>query len=281
MAPSTYSIAACDLERAEWGVAVQSKFLAVGALCAWAEPGIGAIATQAWVNPRFGPEGLRLLRDGLSARQTVERLVTEDSGRERRQLGVVDDSGGAYAYTGAKCAGWAGSRAGPDYAVQGNILVSDATVDAMAAAFVSTVRRPLAERLLESLKAGQAAGGDRRGQQAARLYVVKRGAGYGGGDVLVDLRVDDHREPITELERLFALHQLYFGKTPAHEWLTVDDGLRAELHRRLSALGYTSGDLAHDLEAWAGVENLEERVQGVDSLDPVVLAQLRQASSWA
>ncbi len=280
MAPSTYSIAACDLERAEWGVAVQSKFLAVGALCVWAEPGVGAVATQAWVNPWFGPDGLRLLREGFSARETVDRLITEDSGRERRQLGVVDQTGGTHAFTGAECAEWAGSRAGPGYTVQGNILVSDATVDTMAATFVNTARRPLAERLLESLKAGQAAGGDRRGQQAARLYVVKRGAGYGGGDALVDLRVDDHPEPISELERLFGLHQLYFGKTPDHKWLTVDEELRAELRDRLRALGYASGDLAQDLESWAGVENLEERVRGIDGLDPVVLAQLRQASSW-
>lgn len=281
MAPSTFSIAACDLERAEWGVAVQSKFLAVGALCAWAEPEVGAVATQAWVNPSFGPDGLRLLREGLTARETVDRLIAEDNGRDRRQLGVVDGAGGAHAYTGAQCPEWAGSRTGPGYAAQGNILVSEATVNAMAASFQTLAGRPLAERLLESLKAGQAAGGDRRGQQAARLYVVKGGAGYGGGDILVDLRVDDHREPIQELERLLELHRLYFGQTPDREWLTVDDELRAELRDRLGALGYASGDLASDLETWAGIENLEERVRGVDRVDPVVLTQLRRDPSPA
>lgn len=277
MAPSTYSIAACDIERAEWGVAVQSKFLAVGALCVWAEPEVGAVATQAWINPSFGPNGLGLLREGLTANQTVERLIAEDEGRDRRQVGVVDRAGGTHAYTGAECAEWAGSRTGPSYAIQGNILVSEATVEAMAAKFLATAPRPLAQRLLESLKAGQAAGGDRRGQQAARLLVVKRGAGYGGGDVLVDLRVDDHTQPLAELERLLNLHSLYFGKTPDQEWLPVDDALRAELGRRLGVLGYATGDLVRDLEGWAGVENLEERVRGVDRLDPVVLEQLRGA----
>src|SRR5256885_8347845 len=119
MAPSTFSIAACDLRHGEWGVAIQSKFLAVGALCAWAEPEVGALATQGWVNPSFGPEGLRLLRDGLGARETVERLVAQDSGRQRRQLGVVDSAGEAHAHTGAECAQWAGSRTGSCYAIQG------------------------------------------------------------------------------------------------------------------------------------------------------------------
>lgn len=149
-------IAACDLERAEWGVAVQSRFLAVGALCAWAEPGVGAVATQAWINPSFGPEGLRLLRDGSSAGEAVDRLIASDGGHAQRQLGVVDRAGNARTFTGAACPDWAGGRTGAGYAVQGNILVSEATVEAMADAFVATLGRLLAERPLGSLKAGQA-----------------------------------------------------------------------------------------------------------------------------
>ena len=190
---ATYSIVACDLDARQWGVAVQSKFLAAGALVPWAEPGVGAIATQAYANPRYGPEGLALLREGLAADEVVARLTAADDGRESRQLGVVDGQGRSATFTGAECYDWAGGRTGAGYAAQGNILVSEATVDAIAVAFEGSAGQPLAERLLESLAAGQAAGGDRRGQQAAGLLVVEREGGYAGlSDVLVDLRVDDH-----------------------------------------------------------------------------------------
>jgi len=273
--PSTYSIVACDLARDEWGIAVQSKFLAVGSLVCWAEAGVGAIATQAWMNPAYGPDGLALLRQGAAAEAVVERLTSADPGRAQRQLGVVDGRGAPASYTGSGCLDWAGSRTGDGYAAQGNILVSQATVDAMADAFDARAGEPLAERLLESLAAGQAAGGDRRGQQSGALIVACSGAGYGGCDVAVDLRVDDHPEPVTELGRLLGLHSLYFGKTPVEEWLPVTDELETELAAKLAELGYASGDLAADLEGWAGFANLEERISGAAKIDPVVLGELR------
>jgi uncharacterized Ntn-hydrolase superfamily protein len=275
MAPSTYSIVACDLEAGQWGVAVQSKFLAVGSLVAWAEPHVGAIATQAYANPRYGPDGLARLREGCAAEQVVERLTSADEGREHRQLGVVDGRGRGSTYTGSACFEWAGGRTGPGYAAQGNILVSAATVDALAETFEGSAGKPLAERLLDCLAAAQAAGGDRRGQQSAALLVVERDGGYGGlSDVLVDLRVDDHERPIAELARLYGLHQAIFGKTPQQQWIEVDDALADELRGRLARLGY-DGDLAEAFARWAGNENLEERIDGVERIDPVVLEELR------
>jgi uncharacterized Ntn-hydrolase superfamily protein len=272
---STYSIVACDLEAREWGVAVQSKFLAVGAAVPAAEPEVGAIATQAWANLAYRPQGLALLREGYSAADAVRKVVGGDDGRAHRQLGVVDAHGRAATYTGSECLAWAGGTTGPGYAAQGNILVSDATVEALATTFEGTRGQPLAERLLACLAAAQAAGGDRRGQQSAALLVVRKEGGYGGtSDAAVDLRVDDHSDPIEELERIYRLHDLLFGQTPDDEWLDVDAGLRAELGERLAALGY-DGDLDDALAAWAGTENLEERVRGADRIDPVVLEQLR------
>jgi uncharacterized Ntn-hydrolase superfamily protein len=272
---STYSICACDLERREWGVAVQSKFLAVGSLVGWAEPEVGAVATQAFANPRYGPEGLAQLREGRSAEEVVARLTEADEGRDERQLGVVDAAGEGATYTGSKCFEWAGGRTGAGYAAQGNILVSGDTVDALAETFEQAAG-PLAERLVACLRAAERAGGDRRGRQSAALLVVKKDAGYAGlSDVLVDLRVDDHPEPIAELERLLALHELYFGQTPDDEWLDVDEELEAELRGRLERLGYT-GSLDEAFRAWTGTENLEDRVRGVTRIDPVVLAELRR-----
>src|SRR5436853_7226185 len=195
---ATYSICACDLEAGQWGVATQSKFLAVGAVVPWAAPGVGAIATQAYANPRYGPDGLKLLAAGSSAQEVVEALTAADDDRDHRQLGVVDSAGGSATYTGAECMGWAGGLSGPGFAAQGNILVGEETVAALATTFTATDGRPLAERLLECLAAAQAAGGDRRGQQSAALLVVEQDGGYAGmSDTLVDLRVDDHHEPIS------------------------------------------------------------------------------------
>jgi uncharacterized Ntn-hydrolase superfamily protein len=272
---STYSIVACDLEAREWGVGVQSKFLAVGAAVPAAEPEVGAIATQAWANLAYRPDGLRLLREGYAAEEVVRTLVGADDGREHRQVGAVDAHGRAATYTGAECLEWAGGTTGPGYAAQGNILVSEATVDALASAFVGSAGRPLAERLLACLAAAEAAGGDRRGRQSAALLVVRKDGGYGGtSDVAVDLRVDDHPHPVEELERIYRIHDLLFGQTPDDEWLDVDAELGTELHERLAALGY-DGELEDALAAWAGTENLEERVRGADRIDPVVLGELR------
>jgi len=268
---STYSLVACDLDRGEWGVAVQSKFLAVGSVVPWAEPEVGAVATQAYANPRYGPDGLALLRQGLSADEVVKRLTEADDGRNERQLGVVDAAGHGATFTGSGCNEWAGGRAGPGYAAQGNILVSGETVDALAETFEAS-SGPLGQRLLTSLAAGQAAGGDSRGQQSAALLVVKRDGGYAGlSDALLDLRIDDHEAPIEELRRLQALHDQLFGQTPRDRWLAIDDELRAEIDERLSALGYER------LEDWAGVANLEERIDGNDEIDPVVLHELRRS----
>jgi uncharacterized Ntn-hydrolase superfamily protein len=273
---ATFSIAACDLEAKQWGVATQSKFLGVGSVVPWAEPHVGAIATQAFANPRYGPDGLALLREGLSADEVVRRLTAADDGRDHRQLGVVDSGGRSATYTGSECMEWAGGRTGPCYAAQGNILVSAETVDAIAETFERTARDSLAERLLDCLDAAQAAGGDRRGQQAAALLVVERDAGYASlSDAVVDLRVDDHERPLEELRRIYGLHQAIFGKTPSEEWLDVDDGLAEELRGRLARLGY-EGELHDAFFTWAGRENLEERIDGVERVDPVVLEELRR-----
>lgn len=273
---ATFSICACDLQAGQWGVATQSKFLAVGSVVPWAEPHVGAIATQSYANPRYGPGGLDLLRQGLSAPEVVERLTAADEDREHRQLGVVDAAGRSATFTGSECHAWAGGRAGLSYAVQGNILVSEATVAALESTFNGSAGRPLAERLVDCLAAAQAAGGDSRGQQSSALLVVERDAGYGKlSDTLVDLRVDDHERPIEELRRLYDLHQAIFGKTPRDEWIPVDEPLQAELAERLARLGY-DGELSESFFRWAGNENLEERVDGVETVDPVVLEELRR-----
>jgi uncharacterized Ntn-hydrolase superfamily protein len=272
---ATYSIVACDLEAGQWGVATQSKFLAVGSVVPWAEANVGAVATQSYANPSYGPDGLRLLRDGLSAEDAVTRLTDADQGRKQRQLGIVDGGGGAATYTGSGCHAWAGGRTGPCFAAQGNILVSGETVDALAETFQATAGRPLAERLLDCLAAAQAAGGDKRGQQSAALLVVEENAGYAGlSDTLIDLRVDDDTGPIEELRRLYGLHQGLFGRTPREEWIEIDEGLATELRERLARLGYDE-ELPAAFARWSGSENLEERVDGIARIDPVVLRKLR------
>jgi len=271
---ATYSIVACDLEAQQWGVSVQSKFLSVGSVVPWAEPHVGAIATQAYANPRYGPNGLQLLREGLSAQEVVDRLTGEDEGRDQRQLGVVDGEGNAATYTGRECMDWAGGRTGTNYAAQGNILVSTETVDALAETFESSTG-PLASRLIDCLAAAQAAGGDSRGQQSSALLVVQRDGGYAGmSDVVVELRVEDHERPIEELRRIYTLHDEIFGVTPKDKWLPVGDGLAAELRERLASLGY-EGELEDAFTSWTGKENLEDRVDGIEQIDPVVLDALR------
>ena len=276
---ATYSIVACDLDAQQWGVAVQSKFLAVGSVVPWAEPGVGAVATQSYANPRYGPDGLTLLRDGKSPQETIDSLTAADKDRDHRQVGIVDAQGRGATFTGSSCHDWAGGRTGDGYAAQGNILVSAATVDALATTFEANGHLELPERLIECLAAAQAAGGDRRGQQSASLLVVEKNAGYANlSDTVVDLRVDDHERPVAELRRIYALHRELFGVTPEEDWVNVDDGLRAELRERLTTLGY-DGDLPLAFDDWAGAANLEERVNGVDRIDPIVLDALRRASA--
>jgi uncharacterized Ntn-hydrolase superfamily protein len=272
---ATYSIVACDLEAGQWGVAVQSKFLSVGSVVPWAEPQVGAVATQAYANPRYGPQGLEKLRAGKSAQAVVDELTQADEGRSQRQLGVVDAQGGSATFTGEECLDWAGGRTGEGYAAQGNILVSGETVDALAETFEGSAGERLAERLLACLAAAQAAGGDSRGQQSASLLVVERDGGYAGlSDVLVDLRVDDHERPIEELHRIYELHKEIYEATPREKWIDVDEALAAEMSKRLAKLGY-EGELADAFARWAGTQNLEERIDGVEAVDPVVLEELR------
>ena len=276
---ATYSIVACDRDAGQWGVGVQSKFLAVGSVVPWAEPHVGAVATQSYANPRYGPDGLALLRAGLSAEEVVTKLTSADADRAQRQVGIVDGEGRAATFSGDECHDWAGGRTGEGYAAQGNILVSEATVDALAFTFERNAHLELADRLVECLAAAQAAGGDRRGQQSAALLVVEKNAGYAKlSDTVVDLRVDDHPHPVAELRRLLELHRELFGATPHEDWLDIDDELSAELRDRLARLGYDA-ELATALADWAGTENLEERVDGVDRIDPVVLAALRKQTA--
>jgi uncharacterized Ntn-hydrolase superfamily protein len=270
----TYSIAAWDPAASQWGVAVQSKFLSVGSVVPWAVPGVGAIATQAYANPQYGPSGLALLREGLSAEAVVDRLVGADDGRDERQLGIVDAEGRAAAWTGRGCHDWAGHRTGDGYAAQGNILVSRETVDALAETFEGSAAKPLPLRLLDCLQAAQAAGGDRRGQQSASLLIVQPDGGYAGlSDLACDLRVDDHARPIDELARLYTLHDRLFGVTPDEEWLPLEGELAQEVQKRVERAGYQT------LHEWAGVANLEERVRDEPRIDPVVLEALREDTS--
>ncbi len=202
---TTFSIVGRDPENGDLGVAVQSKFFAVGAVVPWARAGVGAIATQSWTNTTYGSKGLKLLEDGLNAQQALDQLVDSDDGRSQRQVGIIDADGKVANYTGDECLEWAGAHSGGDYSAQGNLLVSGAVVDAMGQAFEET-EGELAEKLMAALIAGQEKGGDRRGQQAAALLVVRENGGEGGfNDRYIDLRVDDHKQPIKELRRLLKI----------------------------------------------------------------------------
>jgi uncharacterized Ntn-hydrolase superfamily protein len=258
-----------------WGVAVASKFLAVGAVVPAAAAGVGALATQAFANLGYRPSGIAHLSEGLTAQDVVDALTAADEDRDQRQVGVVDATGRSATYTGSRCLPWSGGVTGPPdqggYAIQGNLLTGRDVVAAMEHAWqVSDPATGLAHRLLAALQAGDLAGGDRRGRQSAALLVVAAGGGYGGGsDVVVDLRVDDHPDPTAELARLLELHHLYFGRP--EETLPLEGALALEVGERLSRLGYAT------LEDWAGVENFEERM--VDgAIDVLVLQQLRAAT---
>ena len=252
----------------QWGVAVASKFLAVGAAVPAARWGVGAVATQSFANLAYRPDGLRMLAEGRTAQQALDALTDADELREQRQAGIVDRAGGAATFTGSQCHSWAGGRTGDGWAAQGNILTGPEVVDALAETFEKT-DGSLSARLAAALLAGDRAGGDRRGRQSAVLLVVSESGGYGGGsDVLVDLRVDDHPDHVLELQRLLDLHTLYFGKP--EETLPLEGALADEVAAKLNALGYK------DLGDWAGVENYEERmVPG--AIDVLVLQKLREA----
>lgn len=281
----TFSIVATNADRSRFGVAVASKFLAVGAAVPAARIGAGALATQAWANTAYKADGLALLTNGANARETVATLTKNDPKREQRQLGVVDAHGSSATYTGGECPDWAGGLSGEGYAIQGNILAGSRVVALMEEAWLgSDPAEPLARRLLAALAAGDAAGGDKRGRQSAALYVVSEDGGYGGGDdVLVDLRVDDHEAPIPELTRLLGIHDMIFGKPDPKDLMELSGALAEEVRSLLGAQGYIAGgvttaELDRVLAGWAGAENLEERlVPG--RLDPVVLEHLRRLNN--
>ena len=202
---TTFSIVGRDPENGDLGVAVQSKFFAVGAVVPWAKADVGAVATQSWANPTYGPKGLNLLENGLTAQEALDRLIADDDGRSQRQVGIIDASGNVANYTGDGCLEWAGVCSGENYSAQGNLLADKVVVEAMGKAF-ETTEGELAEKLMAALIAGQRAGGDRRGQQAAALLVVRENGGDGGfNDRYIDLRVDDHKQPIKELHRLMKI----------------------------------------------------------------------------
>ncbi|MDP9343763.1 MAG: DUF1028 domain-containing protein [Actinomycetota bacterium] len=271
----TFSIAAVDVEANEVGVAVQSKFLAAGAIVPWARGGVGAVATQALADVTFGPRGLDLLAEGLEPEAVVDRLLEGDPQREQRQVGVVDAAGRVATFTGAECFEWAGGLSGPGFACQGNILASAEVVAAMAEAFQAAAG-PLAERLVQALRAGQRAGGDRRGQEAAGLVVACPGGGYGGNhDRYIDLRVDHHDQPIEELARLLDLHHLYFERP--REVLEADGEVEDEIRSNLERLArlHPGQDLWDALSDYMGWANLEERWVGRGRIDPRVLEYLR------
>jgi len=264
---STFSIVAYDPDAQEWGIAVQSKFLAVGAVVPWAEAGVGAVATQAHANVSFGPHGLALMAQGLSAQQALDQLVAEDEGRARRQVGLVDAQGLAATFTGHECNAWAGGLTGTYFAAQGNILVSGATVEAMAKTF-EEAQGELADRLVTALAAGQAAGGDRRGRQSAAVLVVRSEGGYGGcNDRYLDLRVDDDPAPIERLRALVDLHHLFFKPPTPGEMVPLEGELAREMQRVLQWAGYYDGTITGEYDAptraamrdLIGNENFEER----------------------
>ncbi|TMC93588.1 MAG: DUF1028 domain-containing protein [Chloroflexi bacterium] len=283
----TFSIVARDPQAGESGIAVQSKFLAVGAVVPWAKAGVGAIATQSWANTSYGPRGLELLASGLSVQETLAQLIGEDDGRASRQVGIVGVDGQPATFTGDQCFPWAGGQVGEHYTCQGNILVGEDTVLAMARTFEQTTGR-LCDRLVAALAAGQAAGGDSRGQQSAALLVVRQGGGYGGfNDRFIDLRIDDHPQPINELKRILQLHKLYLFPPDPADILVIDHDVARELQQLLTVLGDYQGAISGSYDEvtrtafrkFSGRENLEERWFEDARVDRTVLEFLRQKAN--
>ncbi|MDH5506828.1 MAG: DUF1028 domain-containing protein [Anaerolineae bacterium] len=282
---ATFSIVAYDAHRAEWGVAVQSKFLAVGAVVSWARAGAGAVATQSYANLAYGPDGLDHMQSGASAEETIQALTMADEGRASRQVGMVDKDGRAASFTGEDCHAWAGHIVGEGFACQGNILIPG-TVEAMAARFEQARQGAgeLADWLVDALAAGQEAGGDSRGRQSAAVLVVREAGGYGGNnDRYLDLRVDDDPYPIARLKKLVETHHLFFGVADPADLLPVAD-VAAELQGMLLRTGHYAGPengifdeaTRQSLRALVGIENLEERWTGEgDTIDRKVIEFLR------
>lgn len=279
---ATFSIVGADPRTGEVGVAVQSKFLAVGSVVPWAKANVGAVATQSWANTSYGPRGLELLEQGLSPEEVIEALVADDEGKSLRQVAIINANGEASAFTGDECYDWAGHKVGRNHSAQGNILVSEETVTAMSETF-EQAEGTLAERLIEALAAAQHAGGDSRGKQSAAVYVLQEGAGYGGyNDVKVDLRVDDHPEPIEELQRLYKLHEL-FG-TPAEEFLDMDGEVFETVKRQLVKLGFLDsvdhtsyeGTVKEALKTFSLRENFDDRWTEENQIDEKVYAFLKE-----
>lgn len=278
---TTFSIVAADPDSGEIGIGVQSKFLSVGAVVPWVRAGTGAIATQAFANTAYGPRALDLLAAGRPPSEVAEELTRDDDGREDRQFGIVDAQGHSTSFTGTKCITWAGGIAGPGFAAQGNCLAGAGVVDALASTFAGA-DGTLADRLVAALRAAQAAGGDKRGQQSAALIIEKPKGGYAGfNDRYVDLRVDDHAQPIEELARLLDLHKLYFFPARPEDVLQVDDALGREIARELVRAGALSSAEGYDERAQAAlvefmhVENLENRVRTDGTIDRQTLEYLR------
>jgi uncharacterized Ntn-hydrolase superfamily protein len=278
----TFSIVAADTETGDWGIAVASKFPCVGAVVPWARAGVGAVATQSWANTSFGPDGLELMGDGIDAQKALDRLLEADDGREDRQVGFVDGSGGAATFTGSKCMDWAGGMTGDGFAAQGNILAGEAVVSELARAYIQT-EGDLCDRLLAALVAGDAAGGDKRGRQSAALLVVRVGGGYEGrNDRYIDLRVDDHIDPINELLRIFQVwdDSMLVRNDPL---LASDPELVADLQRRLHALGRYDDEVSgtydgatrEALDGWAGEHNLEGRIRDDDLISQLLVREIR------
>jgi len=274
----TYSIVAADPAAGEVGVAVQSKFLAVGSIVPWAAADAGAVATQALADVTIGPRGLALMRAGTAPADCVGVLLDGDGLREQRQFGLVAPDGRAASFTGAECFDHASSIVGDGFAAQGNILAGRGVVEGLAAGFRETAGQPLADRLLRALELAQEAGGDRRGQESAALLVVRAGGGYGGNhDRMLDLRADDHAAPIAELRRLLQLHRLYFDRPDPADALPIEGALRQELHAVLVRRGFDpDADWRNALFGYFGWENLEERWLDEHRLDPAVLAYIRE-----
>lgn len=287
MLAMTFSIVAWDPNASggsEWGVAVASKFLAAGSVVPWARAGAGAVATQALANVAYGPDGLSLLDNGMPAHEVINTLTAADEGFSHRQVGVIDRSGRAAAYTGSECFHWAGGRTGPGFTCQGNILTGPEVLDAMVDAFGSSVP-DLSTRLLGALLAGDRAGGDSRGRQSAGLLVVRDGGGYlGDSDVAVDLRVDDHTDPVSELVRLHTIHRRLFPSASELVFVDVDEALVAEIRSSLTGLGFYAGEgatyddsLRKALLEFVGTENLEARWTDGPAVEQGVLDMLRVA----